>query len=390
MNLFLEKNNLEPDISLVIPCLNEEAAIGACLDEAKQAIRRYQLKAQVIVVDNNSKDKTAAIVQQRKASFPELTLVAEEREGYGLAYLRGFREAKGRYIYMADADASYDFLEINRFIAKLAEGYDLVVGNRFSGQMEQKAMSRLHRYIGNPVLSGLVKLFFGVKIHDIHCGARAFSREKMNDLNLRTGGMEFASEMIIKASKRGLRLAEIPIKYRPRMGESKLHSLTDGWRHLRFILLYSPLLLFLLPGTILFLFGLALSLLFYFSSPVLFGVKLYVHPLFFSSVMMILGYQLILFSAFSKIYAITHLGDSHRFLEKLFKKLTIEKAGFLGIAVALAGAAIYLKIFIDWTSSGFSSLNEIKNSIVALTLSVLGIQTFFSAFMLSILGIKEK
>ena len=381
---------MEETISIIIPCLNEEVALPACLGEIKKAISQYFLKAEVIIVDNNSRDRSAVIVKEWQSSFPELILVSENREGYGLAYLKGFSVASGKYIFMADADNSYNFLEIDKFIKKLEEGSDLVVGNRFSGRMARKSMPFLHRYLGNPFLSFLVRLLFKVRINDIHCGARALKRQCLEKISLHTGGMEFASEMIIKASRADLKIAEIPISYRERLGSSKLHSLTDGWRHLRFILLYSPLLLFLLPGLVLFILGLAFTAIFYFYSPMIFGIQLYTHPLFFFSVMVVLGYQLIIFSGFSKIYAITHLGDSHRFLESFFKRLTIEKAGFLGIIMAVAGLGIYLNIFINWADSGFSSLNEIKNSIVALTLSILGVQTFFSAFMFSILGIKEK
>ena len=381
---------MNPEISIILPCLNEEQAIGSCLLEIQQAISAYSLSVEVIVVDNNSQDKTSEIVKHIQASFPELILVTEAREGYGLAYLKGLSLTNGRYIFMADSDGSYNFLEINNFISKLKDGFDLVVGNRFSGSMAKQSMSWSHRYVGNPFLSFLVRFFFGVKITDIHCGARAISHAALDKINLRTGGMEFASEMIIKASRQKLKITEIPINYRPRLGESKLHSLTDAWRHIRFILLYSPLFLFLLPGLSLLFFGIFFMGLFYFSNPILFGVPLYVHPLFFFCVMVILGYQLILFSGFSKIYAITHLGDSDIRIEKIFRWLTIEKAGLAGIVIALLGLIIYIIIFINWVRSGYSSLDEIKNSVVALTLLVLGIQTFFSAFMFSILGIKEK
>lgn len=381
---------MNPEISIILPCLNEEEAISSCLLEIQKAIKEYSLAVEVIVVDNNSKDKTAEIVKNVQLNFPELILVREEREGYGLAYLKGMSIAKGKYIFMADGDGSYNFLEINLYIAKFNEGFDLVVGNRFSGKMGKYSMSWSHRYIGNPFLSFLVRFFFRVKINDIHCGARAISRVALDKINLHTGGMEFASEMIIKASRQKLKITEVPIVYRPRIGKSKLHSLTDAWRHIRFILLYSPLFLFLLPGLILLFVGIFFMGLFYFSNPVLFGVPLYVHPLFFFSIMVILGYQLILFSGFSKIYAITHLGDSNHRIEKIFQWLTIEKAGLVGILMALMGAIIYILIFINWVASGYSSLDEIKNSVVALTLLVIGIQTFFSAFMFSILGIKEK
>lgn len=223
-------------ISIIIPCLNEEVAIATCLLEIKEAIRRYLLEAEVIVVDNNSQDQTANIVQASRTDFPELLLVREERIGYGRAYLKGLSLAKGDYIFMADADNTYDFSEIDKFISHLDAGADLVVGNRFSSGTENLPMPWLHRYIGNPFLSFLVKKIFAIKISDIHCGARALRRSSLASLDLRTDGMEFASEMIIKAGRQGLKITEIPIHYRPRLGESKLHSLVDGWRHLSFIL----------------------------------------------------------------------------------------------------------------------------------------------------------
>ncbi len=379
-----------PEISIILPCLNEESAILPCLEEIKRTIKERSLSAEVIVVNNNSTDATPLIVANCQASFPELLLVEEKKEGYGSAYLKGLEIARGRYILMADADGTYNFSEIPLFISKLKEGNDLVVGNRFLGTIADKSMPWLHRYIGNPFLSFLVRLFFGVKIGDIHCGIRAISKEALGKIVLYTGGMEFASEMVIKAAKAGLKITEIPVEYGKRIGRSKLHSFADGWRHLRFILLYSPLVLFFLPGALLFLLGLVLLIVFYFFEPMILGIQLYTHPMFLFSVMMILGYQLMLFGGFSKTYAITHLGDTDPFIESLFRRITIEKTGLAGIIISIIGAVIYLLIFIKWARSGFGSLSEIKNSIVALTLLVLGIQTFFSAFMFSILGIKEK
>lgn len=390
MNIENNEKLNKPEISLLIPCLNEESALAACLAEIKLAIQKYSLNAEVIIIDNGSTDHSLEIIKAAQLDFPGLKLVNEEKRGYGFAYLRGLEEARGAYIFMADADNSYDFLEIDKFINALKQGADLVIGNRFSGQMNSAAMPNLHRYLGNPVLSFLVRALFKIRVKDIHCGARALTKETYQKIHLCAGGMEFASEMIIKASKNKCQIAEVPIKYRARLGKSKLRTITDGWRHLRFIMIYSPLFLFLAPGLILFFLGLLLSAWFYFSTPEIFGLQFYFHPLFLFSLMMIFGYQLIIFSAFSKIYAINHLGDKNERLEKLFPYLTIEKAGFSGILIFIIGAAIYIRIFFNWFASDFSSLDAIKSSIIALTLSVLGAQTFFSAFMLSILGIKEK
>lgn len=376
-------------ISIILPCLNEEKAIGSCLDEIKKTIKDNSLEAEVIVVNNNSTDSTASILSIYKKDFPRLIVVDEEKGGYGFAYLKGLETACGQYIYMADADGTYNFSQIPNFINKLEEGNDLVIGNRFSDKMEDDSMPWLHKYIGNPFLSSLVRLFFGVKIHDIHCGARAITHDALKKLTLYTGGMEFASEMIISATKKNLKIAEIPIEYRKRIGESKLNSWADGWRHLRFILLYSPLILFFLPGLIIFLSGIVLMYVFYFYEPIIFGIKFYTHPIFIFSLMIILGYQLILFSFFSKIYAITHLGDTNKFIESIFRHITIEKTILVGFIITIVGIYLYVSIFKGWVNSGLGSLDEIKESIIGLTLIVFGVQTFFSSFMFSILGIKK-
>jgi len=377
-------------ISVIIPCLNEEKGIGFCLEEVIGVIESKHLDAEIIVVDNNSTDGTAEVVTEFQKKFSNLVLVKEGRVGYGSAYLAGFAVARGKYILLADGDGTYDFSLLSDFVIRLEKGFGLVMGNRFASADIKKAMPWLHRRIGNPFLSFLVRVFFGVKVRDVHCGMRAISREAFQMIDLDTLGMEFASEMVIKVAKRGLKISEFDIPYRARFGDSKLRSFSDGWRHLRFILLYSPLLLFLLPGVVLSALGVIGMIIFYFGHPNVLGINFYVHPMFIFSVLVILGYQLITFSAFSKIYAISHLGDRNDFIESLFKKITIERAGILGLVTVLVGLLIYALIFVNWWKSGFGSLNEVKNSILALTFLVIGVQTVFSAFMLSTLGIKAK
>ncbi|MFZ4632094.1 MAG: glycosyltransferase family 2 protein [Patescibacteria group bacterium] len=379
----------KPYISVVLPCLNEELAITSCLDEIKRTELEYKLNLEIIVVNNNSTDNTADIVINYAKSAANLFFVNEDRNGYGFAYLRGLSATNGKYIFMADADGTYNFAQIPEFIKKLEEGNDLVVGNRFAKKIASKSMPWLHKYVGNPVLSGLVRLLFGIKIHDIHCGARAISGQALKRLNLYTGGMEFASEMIIAANKEKLKIAEIPVDYRDRLGKSKLNSWVDGWRHLRFILLYSPLVLFFFPGLIFFLLGAFFMFLFYLYQPAFFGIQFYNYPMFLFSLMIILGYQLIQFSLFSKIYAINHLGDKNKYIESVFNKITIEKTIIIGLAIALVGGVIYISIFKEWVNSGFGSLMAFKKSVVGLTLIFLGMQTFFSSFIFSILGIKK-
>ena len=372
------------ELSIILPCRNEEVALLSCLKQIKEVIRKNKIDAEIIVSDSSS-DKSPEIARKEKVK-----LFKHDKEGYGNAYLEAFRYAKGKYIFMADCDGTYDFSEIPNFLSYLKKGYDFVIGDRFSGKIEKGAMPFSHRYIGNPILSGILRLFFSARVRDVHCGMRAISRKALDKLNLRTAGMEFASEMIMKAVKNKLRIKELGINYYRRKGKSKLNSFADGWRHLRFMLLYSPLFLFFIPGLVLFLIGFLSLLWFYFGNPQVLGITLYYHPMFISSLLALTGYQLIIFAFFAKTYATIHLGEESGLIVWLNRKITIEKASILGILVILLGLAIYIFILIRWINSGFGSLNEIKNSIIALTLLVLGIQTIFSSFMLSILGIKGK
>jgi len=379
----LKKKNL-PEISIILPCRNEEDALAFCLDQIKKTIKKNNLSAEIIVSDSSS-DKSPEIAKKEK-----VVLLKHDQEGYGRAYLEAFKIAHGKYIFMADADGTYDFSEIPNFIKELMGGYDLVIGNRFSGKIEKGAMPFINRYLGTPILSFILRLFFGAKIKDSQSGMRAIKKSSIKKLDLQTTGMEFASEMIIKALKNNLKIKEVSINYYKRRGKSKLKSFSDGWKHLRFMLLYSPLFLFFVPGLIIFLTGIASMVWIYFGSAQIFGIKLFYHPLFLSSALIIIGYQLIIFSTFSKIYSLNHLGEQNETFEKLFKYITIERASIVGLLVTICGAIIYFLIFYKWIRSNFGSLNEIKNSIVALTFVVLGIQTIFSSFMLSVLGIKKK
>lgn len=373
-----------PELSVILPCLNEEQGLGLCIDNIKKVIKNNNLDAEIIVVDNGSTDNSCRIAQELGVK-----LVQEKERGYGSAYLKAFKEAFGKYLFLADSDGSYDFNEIPGFIEQLKNGYNFVIGNRFKGKIEKGAMSWSHQYIGNPILSAILRLFFKAKIHDTQCGMRAITKEAQEKLNLKTTGMEFASEMVIKAIKNKLRLKELPINYYKRKGESKLKSFADGWRNLRFMLLHSPLFLFLIPGLILLLIGLISIIWMYLGSPQILGIKLQYHPMFLSALLIIIGYQLIIFSLFAKTYAIIHLGDGPIF-DNLYKYITIEKASMAGLSIVVIGIVIYLFIFFKWLNSGFGELQEIKNSILALTLIIIGIQTIFSSFMLSILGIQEK
>jgi len=376
-------------ISIILPCLNEAAAIPTCLPQLQDILRKYHYHAEVIVVDNGSTDESASLLAEARGTFPELQIIHEHRRGYGSAYNAGLAQATGTYIVMVDMDNTYDFSEIPKFVDALSSGATFVIGNRFQGDMERDSMPWHHRWIGNPILSLLVRILFGTRVRDVHCGMRALHKDILPTLNLQTPGMEFASEMVVKAVREKCIIAQIPITYSVRIGTSKLRSFADGWRHLRFILLYSPLFIFLLPGSILFLIGLISMIILYFNQAHIFGIQFVVHPIFISSLCMIVGFQLMTFAGFAKAYAVTHLREDRHIVEKAMKYLSIEKASILGLLGVSLGLVIFGYILAEWIQNGFGSLNEIKNAVVGLTIIVLSIQMISAAFMTSILGIKE-
>src|SRR3954462_9325610 len=281
-----ETERHEPLVSVVIPCLNEAENIEECIRRAQEAIAQHGLDGEVVVADNNSEDGSAELARNAGAR-----VVVEPRRGYGSAYLAGFGAARGQHIVMADAHLTYDFDEIPRFVEKLEDGADLVMGDRMDN-IQPGAMPWLHRYVGNPILSGILTLFFRTGVRDAHCGMRAVRREVLPQLDLRTTGMEFASEMVIRAAKEKLDIREFPIEYHPRGGESKLSTFRDGWRHLRFLLVHSPTHLFVIPGLVLFAIGALISLLVLFEID-LFGRSWQLHAMIAGSLLAIVGTQVV-------------------------------------------------------------------------------------------------
>ena len=375
-----------PEITVVLPCLNEEGAVGGCIDLVKEVIDHQRLSAEILVVDNASTDRTAEIALAHGAR-----VVHQPKRGYGNAYLMGLNEARGRYILMADADNTYDLNEIDAFVEPLRQGYDMVIGNRFSGRMAPGAMTWSHRYIGNPILSGLLNLFFHTGIRDAHCGMRALTKDAVGRLHLRTGGMEFASEMIINAAKAGLRLAELPIAYYPRVGKSKLNTIRDGWRHLRFLLLYSPAHLFLLPGSLLMLLGfMALTLLLPGPFP-LFGHRWDVHAMVLACLVTLLGYQVVSLGLFARFYSLTeHLdGERDRLLQRLNRLFTLERGLATGAIIAAIGIALDVYVFAQWLQVHLGPLDDVRPAIYATTLIAIGVQTMFGSFFLSLLRMRK-
>jgi len=369
-------------LSVVIPCLNEAENIERCVAAAWHAIETAGIAGEVIVADNDSEDGSAELARLAGAR-----VVHEPRRGYGSAYIAGFAAARGTYILMADADLTYDFGEIPRFLAELQDGADMVIGDRMKN-IQPGAMSWHHRYIGNPLLSGLLNLLFHTGVSDAHCGMRAFRRDRLELLQLRTTGMEFASEMVVRAAKERLDIREIPIEYHPRGGESKLSSFRDGWRHLRFLLLHSPNHLFILPGALMTVLGGLVSLTVLAHFEVL-QRKWDLHTLIGGSLLLIIGVQLVGLGLCAHAYATYFMGERDAWFDRARERLRLEHGLMLGSAVALVGVAMIAVIVVNWIGSGLGSLSQERLAIFAATLLVLGIQIVFTSFLLSILGLRR-
>jgi glycosyltransferase involved in cell wall biosynthesis len=372
-----------PLVSVVIPCLNEEENIERCVLSAREALAGIDGGGEVIVVDNRSEDDSARLAQEAGAR-----VVSEWRRGYGRAYLAGFAAARGRYIVMADADLTYDFKEIPRFVAELDAGAELVMGDRMDN-IEPGAMPWLHRYVGNPILTGVLNLFFRTGVKDAHCGMRALRRDVLPRLELRTTGMEFASEMVIRASKQNLKIAEFPISYHPRGGQSKLSSFRDGWRHLRFLLVHSPTHLFIVPGALLASLG-TLIVVFVGSGLAFFGRAWGIHALIGGALLMIVGTQVLALGLCAHAYGTYFMGERDPWFDRMRRRFRLEHGLLLGGAFVLVGVVMGGVILATWISHGFGSLSDERIAVVAATLMIVGIQIFFSSFLISILGLRRR
>jgi glycosyltransferase involved in cell wall biosynthesis len=368
---------------VVIPCLNEAENIESCVTAALEAILRMGVSGEVVVADNNSEDDSARLAERAGAR-----VVVEQRRGYGSAYLAGFEASRGRYIVMADADLTYDFNEIPHFVAELEAGAELVMGDRMDN-IQPGAMPWLHRYIGNPILTGLLNLLFRTGINDAHCGMRALRRDVLPRLDLRTTGMEFASEMVIRASKEKLRIAEFPIEYHPRGGESKLSSFRDGWRHLRFLLVHSPNYLFILPGAVLAGVG-GLILVLVESGFALFGRAWGVHAIIGGALLMIVGTQILALGLCAHAYGTYFMGERDPWFDRMRARFRLEHGLALGGVFVLVGLALGGFILATWISHGFGSLSDERLAVVAASVIIVGMQIFFSSFLLSILGLRRR
>jgi hypothetical protein len=376
------------NVSVVIPCLNEANSLAYCVDKAMDAFRKAGLSGEVVVADNGSTDGSVQVAEEHGARV----LRVSER-GYGAALRAGIAAARGPFIIMGDADDSYDFTDVPRFVEKLREGFDVVMGNRFRGGIKPGAMPSLHKYFGNPGLTAVLNLLFHVGIGDSYCGMRGFSRALYDRLDVRSSGMEFALEMIIKSAQIGARITEIPIILWPdkRGRAPHLRSFRDGWRSLRFMLLYAPNWLFFLPGVS--LIGVGLAVVFWLlpgPRAITPRVTLDLHTMILGVIFTLMGAQILSIGAFAKVFSYAERFDRGTVsLKRVLRRVTLESGLLLGGALFLAGLAGCAWVTWQWAASGFGPLHEVRQVLFWSMWLFLGVQVIFASFFLSMLGISR-
>jgi glycosyltransferase involved in cell wall biosynthesis len=371
------------EVSVVIPCLNEAENIEECVRRSLAALEAAGIRGEVVVADNASEDGSADL-----AAAAGARVVHEPRRGYGSAYLAGFAAARGEFVVMLDADMTYPFDKIPRFVEELRDGGQLVMGDRMDN-IQPGAMHWMHRYIGNPVLSGTLNLFFRTGIRDAHCGMRGFRRDILPTLDLRTTGMEFASEMVIRASKAKLDIREFPISYAPRGGESKLSRFRDGWRHLRFLLVHSPTHLFIMPGVALLALGLLITLISLSQIPI-FGREWNLHTVIAGELLCIVGTQIVALGLCAHAYGTYFMNEKDPWFDRMRARFRLEHGLLLGGAILLAGFVSGAVIVGIWIARGLGALSEERLAATSAALIIIGLQIFFSSFLLSILGLRRR
>ena len=378
------------EFTILMPCLNEAATVGKCVSKARAFLQRARVDGEVLVADNGSSDESRRIAQTAGARVIEVP-----QRGYGAVLKAGIAAARGRYVIMGDADDSYDFARLDSFVEMLRGGHPLVMGNRFKGGIRPGAMPALHRYLGNPVLSLIGRLFFRTHVGDFHCGLRGFDRAAVLSLDLRTPGMEFASELVVKAALARWRIAEVPTTLDPdgRDRASHLRSWRDGWRHLRFLLLFSPRWLFLYPGLVLLIGGTLLTTVLHFVPLHLGAAGLDIHSMLYASAGALLGLQLCLFALFARTSAqMAGLLPRQPSLERLLRVFSLERGLLCGFAVALAGLLWSAAAFWHWREAGFGALDPrvvMRHTIPASALMVGGMEIMLASFLLSIIRWKS-
>lgn len=374
-----------------MPCLDEAETLAACIRKAKRAIEEHGLSAEIVIADNGSTDGSQVIARELGARVVEV-----QRKGYGSALIGGIDAARGGIVIMGDADDSYDFAAIEPLVDKLRDGFDLVVGNRFAGGIASGAMPWSHRWVGNPVLTWIGRVFFRTPVGDMHCGLRGFRKDAYERMRLRATGMEFASEMVIKASLQRMRIAEVPVTLSPdgRSRPPHLRTWRDGWRHLRFMLLFSPRWLFLYPGLAMFIASIAVGAWLE-TGPITIGhVRFDIHTLLLAAFGCLIGYQLIVFAVFTKVFAMQQgFHPPNAAYRAMFRYVKLETGLALGGVMFLAGAVGAVIAVVSWGSVGFGTLDPratMREVIPAALLLTLGVQTVFASFFLSILGIDDQ
>jgi glycosyltransferase involved in cell wall biosynthesis len=371
------------EVSVVIPCLNEAENIEECVRRSLAALAGAGIAGEVVVADNDSADGSAEL-----AAAAGARVVHEPRRGYGSAYLAGFAAARGEYVVMLDADMTYPFDDIPHFVETLRDGAQLVMGDRMDN-IQPGAMHWVNRYIGNPLLSGTLNLFFRTGIRDAHCGMRGFRRDVLPTLDLRTTGMEFASEMVIRASKERLDIRELPISYAPRGGQTKLSRFRDGWRHLRFLLVHSPTHLFIVPGAVMLLIGVLIAAISLSQLPI-FGREWNLHTLIGGVLMSVVGVQVVALGLCAHAYGTYFMGEKDPWFDRMRARYRLEHGLMLGAAILLAGIVAGAVIVGIWIDRGFGALSEERLAATAAALVIIGLQIFFSSFLLSILGLRRR
>jgi glycosyltransferase involved in cell wall biosynthesis len=375
------ESGYELDVSVILPSLDEERTISACITKIQKVFHENAIKGEIVVADSSS-DQTGTIAKSLGAR-----VIRPEKSGYGNAYLTAFKHAKGRYIVMGDADNTYDFLEIPKLLAPLKNGADFVIGSRFKGTIHKGSMDGLHRYIGNPVLTWMLNFIFHTHYSDTHSGFRAITHEALDRLPLTTGGMEFASEMLVMASKERLLIEEVPISYYPRQTPSKLHSFADGWRHIRFVLLMKPLPFIAVPGFLFTLVGILLMVFFSIKGDI---ESSHLHTFILGAILVIGGIQVVLSGFLMKTYSVIHGYEKKQgFIETLMKYHSLEIFLILGFFLISVGILLGLNIFLQWISTNFGLISEISTAILSLVFIVSGIQIFLFAVFQSMMLLNE-
>ena len=383
-------NNPSLELSILMPCLNEELTLGTCINKAQKYLQQNSIKGEVLIADNGSTDNSITLAESLGARVVRIS-----EKGYGNALHGGIQAAHGKYVIMGDSDDSYDFSNLSLYMEELRKGNDIVVGNRFKGGIDQGAMPFLHKYLGNPVLSFIGKLFFKIPLNDFHCGLRGVNRERILSIGLNTTGMEFASEMIVKSALSGLSMKEVPttLKKDGRNRKPHLNTWRDGWRHLRFLLIYSPRWLFLFPGMLLTFVGLLLAITLTITPIKVFSLRLDIHTLLYASFMVISGVQMIYFYFFSKLYGYLHNLFPGSENPKMVNYLSLESGVILGGVLFLAGIILSIISFQIWRSNDFGDLipsHMFRIVIPAVTFLLLGIQFIQNSFFLSVIRLQSR